>query len=548
MIGETTVSILGRVAIVICCLTGFSGLTWSQSESSVSGRVLEAGSGQPVKEASVTITPLSGGQRLETATDGTGVYRFAEVKGGQYRLTVNKAGYDRNAFHVGRHSCSKTLTLTVGQALTNVDCTLDRAGVITGSVRDAENQPVAGVEVSALTTMDLAGKKWIYRAGASARTDDRGQYRLHDLPRGRYFVKVAQPSQDAAFRPRAEAPKEAKGHAGYITTYYPGVENLTQAVPVSLDSGREISGIDLRLLKGELWAVSGRVELPTGGAQVPLTMVWLEPLDGLDSEAPHTTCNQAGLFRFAGVRPGQYRLTAYDIAADTMLAGTMELTLTDDDRQTLVIPLSPPLTVNGALHLEDGNQIPDDLARAARIRLIPERQEPGVPRPDPGEITSKGRFSIVAPSAGRYRVVADGLPDSYLIGQVRYGTLDLEDGAFFHLAPGASLDITASSNGATIVATVRTSDGDPLAQAFVIAERDRIGPSGGSVRIPLTADQQGVARASGLLPGSYRLYAFEGGDVLSARSLDLSQYTGTAVDVTARGQTRVEIKALATQP
>lgn len=157
---------------------------------------------------------------------------------------------------------------------------------------------------------------------------------------------------------------------------------------------------------------------------------------------------------------------------------------------------------------------------------------------------------MISALAGKYRVLVEGLADRYYVKSIRYGRLDVSEGAFFPLTPGATLDIEISANVASLTATVRDSEGDPVPQAFVIAERDRKAADGASVRIPCAADQDGVVRMTGLPPASYRLYAFGAGDLSSARGLDLIPYAGraTTVELAGGGQSRVDLRIAAPQP
>lgn len=382
-----------RGGVEICLLAGLCGTGYGQNSGSIQGHVLDAGSGQPVKEATVVTIPAAGGRRAETQTDAAGAYRFLDIEAGQYKVSVSKAGYDRNPFLVGRSSYSRVLTLGAGQQLKAVDFSLNRAGVITGSVRGPDDQPVMGAQVSALTALELTGRRWVSPAGVSVRTDDRGQFRLFDLSQGRYYVKVLGPSQPVVFRAGGEVTKAPKTDADFLSTYYPGVDTLSQAVPVAVTPGRETPGIDLRLLTGPLFAVSGRVQRSADADGRTLTTVWLESLDDTNGEAQHVACDSAGQFQFGSVRPGAYRVTAYQMSAVgsvPAMAGAVEISVTDRPRENLVIGLSAASEAGGMLRVEDGKPVPAEVAQRLGVAMMPERQEPGVPRPEPAALRDGG--------------------------------------------------------------------------------------------------------------------------------------------------------------
>ena len=65
----------------------------------------------------------------------------------------------------------------------------DFRGSIAGTISDEEGEPVAGVSVQAMSKVFNQGKSALQARG-SAKTDDRGNYRLYDLPPGRYYVQA----------------------------------------------------------------------------------------------------------------------------------------------------------------------------------------------------------------------------------------------------------------------------------------------------------------------------------------------------------------------
>lgn len=100
-------------------------------------------------------------------------------------------------------------------------------GTITGRVLTADGSPAAMVRVAAL---DVPADG---TAGAEApalialtQTGADGNYRLTDVPPGRYFIMAGV----------VETP-----------TYYPGTRALSSAKPLDIAAGKTVSGIDFRI-------------------------------------------------------------------------------------------------------------------------------------------------------------------------------------------------------------------------------------------------------------------------------------------------------------
>jgi hypothetical protein len=101
------------------------------------------------------------------------------------------------------------------------------SGTITGVVRDSTGKPALGVRVGAIavpdSTQDVAGASSMV---SLAETDAVGQYRLENVPPGRYYIAAG----------RVDFP-----------TYYPGTQALARGNVVSITSSAVVSGIDFTL-------------------------------------------------------------------------------------------------------------------------------------------------------------------------------------------------------------------------------------------------------------------------------------------------------------
>ena len=107
---------------------------------------------------------------------------------GTYTLQCIRNGYVRASYgQKGPNQPPVSLTVRPGQELKDLDFHLIRGGVISGRVLDADGEPLSGVQVQVLARQYMRGQVRMMPRGGSS-SDDRGEYRIFDLPPGRYFV------------------------------------------------------------------------------------------------------------------------------------------------------------------------------------------------------------------------------------------------------------------------------------------------------------------------------------------------------------------------
>ena len=75
--------------------------------------------------------------------------------------------------------------------LRNVNFSLPRGAVLSGTLLDPFGEPTVGISIRALRYEFRAGRWQLRNTGfASDATDDRGTFRVYPLPPGTYFVQA----------------------------------------------------------------------------------------------------------------------------------------------------------------------------------------------------------------------------------------------------------------------------------------------------------------------------------------------------------------------
>jgi len=333
------------------------------------GAVVDALDGRPVADARVTLGgSVAGVNPTEVLTDAEGRFVFMNLPRGSFTITATKPGFTQGAF--GRRRPGGTLQPIVlaDERISDLRIPIWKNAVITGRVTDEAGEPLIGTSVSALQRTIIAGKRKLSLI-ASARTDDRGLYRISSLPPGDYVVVIVSTQTSAPIsvvdmyqqRLRAGdlsasdflremafagvertmnlferftdaragsfahlqsgggtrssvAPDASPDGRRYIypTQFYPAAISAADAGVTTVASGEERSGIDIQLRLTASARVSGTVAGPNGPQIASLTLMPDSDDFATDAgfESAVTLSDAAGRFTFIGVPPGRYQLRA----------------------------------------------------------------------------------------------------------------------------------------------------------------------------------------------------------------------------------------------
>jgi hypothetical protein len=353
----------------------------------IAGQVVDPGTGKPVPEALVTLVideMSESGPRI--MADAQGRFVFVNVPAGRYGMRAEKSGFYRG--HYGQRtveSGARALELSDGQLLTDVIIPSWKVSAISGVVTDEVGQPVVGVRVQVRKKSIALGKAEFNPYGpliGGAVTDDRGAYRIANIPPGEYAVAVpttvttmpteimAATQEPGSIRTQAlfalrnyPAPlgdaltqqfgdavlltannsviPPPAGDSGvvaiYRTTFAPGTPLPAEASVVALGSGDERT-LDIRLQPTRAWRVSGRLTGPEGPLpHTRISLVASGPFriatadnPSMDNAAATALTDGTGRFVLLGVPEGEYVVTM------------------NSRSQGVVIWASEPVTVRGA--------------------------------------------------------------------------------------------------------------------------------------------------------------------------------------------------------
>jgi hypothetical protein len=337
------------------------------------GVIVDPLDGQPVPNAEVTLGGAPPTARnTHVFTDAEGRFVFMDLPKGVYAITATKPGYAEGAYGRRRPAgLPQALTLGDNERIGDLRIPIWKVAAIAGRITDEAGEPMVAIAVRALQRTVVAGK-FRLAPGPTARTDDRGVYRIASLTPGDYVVVV--PSTQASlpdsivdlYRQRLMGPlkpgesdvmrdlqfsaaavalninifeRYAGARAGavtflstgggsragvapmpgadgrihvYPTRYYPAAAIAAEASTIALRSGEERAGVDVQLAPAATSRVSGTVTGPDGPLMAALTLV--PDSDDLSTDAALETAttfsDSGGRFTFVGVPEGRHRLRA----------------------------------------------------------------------------------------------------------------------------------------------------------------------------------------------------------------------------------------------
>jgi hypothetical protein len=433
------------------------------------------------------------------------MFVIANVEPGTYRVAAERAGFVRGEYGAhGSDRTGSTVRVSGGQKVTGILIKLTPQTVITGRVLDEDGDPVAGAAVSVMRYSYARGRRQLVPAGGNT-TDDQGEYRIHSLPPGKYYVTAA--ARVPAMWGRGARPVQADD--AYAPAYYPNAPDVAIAAPLSATAGSVLRGIDIRLSKTRTVSASGKVIQPSGrplgrGAFVSAVR---EGAGGSPAGRASGTVQPDNSFLIRGLRPGAWVLTGEARDGDRRLTARQTVMVTEEGVEGVVLSLAARSTVSGTIRIDGGAEVN---LTGTTVYLEP-RNDMTASESVSGRVEAGGAFTINNGAPDAYSVAISGMPDGCYLKAVRFGNEDaLANGLDLSRGAGAPVEITLSPAAGSVDVAVLDAKQQPAAGAVVVAV-----PAEASRGNSLhwyhsgSTDQNGHVTLKNLAPGEYSLYAWE---------------------------------------
>jgi hypothetical protein len=454
----------------------------------ITGRVV-SDDGRPLADAVIFLGRAFArvaGPPLTATTDSEGRFRVTGLDSGLFFVSAMMPGFTMP------EPAPEAGELSYYRLGDNVNLTLVRGGVITGTVRDANGEPIVALAVRAVRVRDAQGRNAAGRFSGfvpERMTDDRGVYRIYGLPPGTYVISTG--GSQRLFG-------NFNAYEGDAPTYFPSSTRDT-AAEVPLRAGEEASNVDIRYRGERGHAISGTVSgfVETDmryGVSITLKQVSTGSFEGATFVAPGVKTG----FAFTGVSDGEYELLAQQYAGDNNSAASQprRVTVKGADVTGLELALSPLASISGRIQLDAPPKVKcpegrtstllETLVSARRDEKNKTAETSGTPflSASGGLPTAEGEFTLRNLMPGSYRLLVRLLDEAWYVRSI---ALPNAPPAAQPKAPAAKAAQPRSVPGAQ---TVMLKSGERVTNVMVEIGQDaaglrgRVAPSAEGAQVP----------------------------------------------------------------
>jgi hypothetical protein len=483
-------------------------------------------------------------------TDRAGHFEFTNLRKGRYTVWSLRQGYFGPSINGVRAAASaRTFTFDPAQPAP-VDLVVTPSVVISGRVLDPRGRPVSGANVTAYRPTYSEGRL-IWAAALSRTTDDLGEYRIVWLAPGDYYVGVTPPAATAI--PGA---KET-----WIRTFFPGVIEPAQGRKISVSSG-EIRGIDITFLTApnRFFKISGVAVNPRPGPNATpgdrsfnafvLMSRESSPVDGTDSMTyPNMLppgSRQNGEFEIRNVRPGIYDLfPVYSVSG--FPAGRTFVDVRNFDAVGVRVVVNPDVNLEGTVvvHEQGAKAIPLESIRIGlRGRSIPSRTQSSIPV---FPVDASGKFTAVGLAGEEAFVDVTGLPETAYVADIRQGDQSVYDSGLRLTGSPEPLRIIVEAAGGAVEGIVRNEQRQPESLVTVVLVPSAERRQNAALYKTRITGEDGRFEIRGIPPGAYTIFAWKSVPPTAwqnAEFLTSFMDRGHVVKVTSSSRSALELEAI----
>ena len=497
--------VLVWLAVVAC-----SRLPAADDGASIDGVVLSDTTGQLLKRAEILLRGMEA--RLASTgveTDDKGHFLLTGIPPGRYQFSAERDGYlPSSAARHGALRMPAIVTLGADDHLRDVSFRLRPWAVVGGRVKYDDGEPAVNILVRLYREFHLHGHRG-YSAAGQARTNDRGEYRVHGLSRGSYYIAAIydrSPAANVIEQPRRDEQGRILPEIGYTTTFYPSATRLIETSPIHLDYGQEIDGMDVFLTPVRRVALSGRVTSGISGRAIPTPAITLERVDLQNTGGlplPVTpSYDSDGSFTIRSVPPGAYILLLASSDDDKLIQARVALTVGEADIDDLDAVLEPPRTAIGTVRVEGARK-----SSWPKLHLSFEpRSESGAPVRAGVE---GGSFTASLAAGETYDLFVENLPTDAYVKSIHIANLDAKARGIpaDQVGPATPIEVAIGTPGASVSGRAFNEAGDMASGANVSLVPTRPAGHLQDYRMAL-ADEYGSFQITGVAPGRYLLFAW----------------------------------------
>jgi hypothetical protein len=518
-----------------------------------------------------------------TTTDNEGRFFFPRLQPTQYRIAASAGGFVRSEMGQKKtNGPGLPITLAANQKITDVSIAMTPTGAVSGRITDANGEPIVLADVFALKSSYQEGQR-MFTQVLSAKTDDRGEYRIFWLTPGLYYINVIIPdgTQVSNLIINAEGQdSQASMHANrngirevlsrpigtgagpneaHVPVYFPTTTDPRGARAIEVGPGSDIRGINITALRVTTRTIRGvvtnGVTRQPPGANSQAQMV-LAPMNPAQRPTEGKVDLVTGNFEIPRVVPGNYVLYTRirNVGSNTPAGpatpfdffwGSQPLEVRDRDLEGISLAAGPGIPLPGRITIEETAATPPTSAAGLFIGMRPDPLvTQTVPSPST-TVSGDGSFTLPPILAGQYRVyvipmlapnnpqLISGLPPmppglagkNAYVKSIRLGGTDVLNTGVHLSTPGQSIEIVLGTNPGAVEGRVVDSQKQAVDGAIVGLVPYAASARGFRTDMYKTAstDSTGRFQIYGIPPGDYKVFAWDDIDKSTLIDQDLMQ-------------------------
>ena len=539
--------------------------------ATLAGKAVNSVTGEPVRKADITLSNspdtgaldaamrmFSGGgadtavtmdaslakpetpaKTFKATTDGNGEFHIDKIEPGDYYLTAAHAGYADGKYKPDTaESKEGKIHFAASEAVKGIVFHLVPQGAVSGRVVDEDGDPVPGAMVSALSNGRATGRQLMPVDTSPA--NDRGEFRLGKLPPGSYYLSGGLLRMDFMGAAPPAAPADGSPEMNYVTTYFPGMVDVTTATKIDVAAGADLTGFTIKLRKSRVVRVKGQAlaadGTPLKGGQVMLTSP--SSIGSMQMSALHSD----GTFEIANVQPGSYMLMSVQINGGQPSMQMQSLMVPEEGVSGVKLRALPEQTVQGKVVVADNGKV------ALKDMMVMLAGDEGMTiMPAMGKVSDSGAFTLKV-SGASYRLELPKTPPGSYVKSVVWGGREMLGKALdFSAGAAGELVVTLGVDGGKVDATVSAEGGKPAPEATVV-----LVPYDSALRSEATvkdedADANGHVTFTDVPPGEYLAFAWQevdGGAWLRPDFLKPFEKDAKHVTIEPRGSEKVDLRQI----
>ncbi len=543
------------------------------SDCAASGTVVNALTGEPIPRATVTL-----GQGNGSSTDSTGHWSITNTACGTRIPNASRQGFIPVSQVLQSVSARpKPIDLVSGTPVNNVKISLMPGGIITGSVRDPNGDPVESAQVRIMRVNVQQGRRVMNQQGGSS-TDLEGNFRIGNLTPGHYVV--------CAESGQITYPVGGGEAMVYRESCFPGPAEMGLTNSLAVTAGQEVrTAFTLTAQRGVRirGSISGAPEQsgPGRGGNVQLTPMPVGGGGGGIGRGGAVT--REGTFEITGVHPGSYMLRATFPGGQQSGPQTgpppstqIQIEVGDSDLDNVILAFQTPGSIEGFVRYELSQAAQASGAANPNVNVNLTTATPGTPFfgpiPQAKWDTAHTNFTFADAPSGLYRLNASvnggnavpiggngaivtpygpasvntggtGVVGAYIKSATLRGQDVLNQG-FSVDGKAGPIEVVVSDDVGAVDATVTDSDGKPVAASVMLLSKT------GQRRI-MTSGDDGHATSKNIPTGEYKAWAFDNINTVPYADdewMSRNAGPGEPVPIASAGSANITLKLKAVPP